>query len=92
MPETSSVFAAVNGVRTRYRPLYVRPAAPRHASQRAAAVQAAYAILINLYPAQAGPLTTKHDASIAALQENAKSIQAGIAGARRLQIAFGHGG
>lgn len=75
---SASVFDAVNGVRPRYQPLYVRPAAPRHASQRAAAVQAAYAILINLYPAQAGLLTTKHDASIAALQENAKSIQAGI--------------
>ena len=77
---SASVFDAVNGVRTRYQPLYVPPAAPKHASQRAAAVQAAYAILINLYPAQAGSLTTKHDASIAAiaLQENAKSIQAGI--------------
>jgi hypothetical protein len=77
---SASVFDAVNGIKPGYQPLYVHPAAPRHASQRAAAVQAAYAILMNLYPAQAGSLTPKHDASIAAigLEEDAKSIQAGM--------------
>jgi PAP2 superfamily len=77
---SGSVFDAVNGIRPRYQPLFVRPAAPRSASQRAAAVQAAYAILIRLYPTQAGTLTTKHDASIAAIaaEENAKSVQAGM--------------
>jgi hypothetical protein len=44
---SASVFDAVNGIRPRYKPLHVRPAAPRYASQRAAAVQAAYAILID---------------------------------------------
>ncbi len=77
---SASVFDAVNGVNPHYKSLYVRPNAPRHASQRAAAIQAAYAILANLYPAQIGPLTTRHDASITALglSENAKSIQAGM--------------
>ncbi len=77
---SASVFDAVNGIKPRYRPLHVRPRAPRYASQRAAAVQAAYAILINQYPAQIASLTTRHDASIAALasSENARSIRAGI--------------
>jgi membrane-associated phospholipid phosphatase len=77
---SASVFDAVNGIRPRYKPLHVRPAAPRYASQRAAAVQAAYAILIDQYPAQIASLTTRHDASIAALasSESARSIQAGI--------------
>jgi membrane-associated phospholipid phosphatase len=77
---SASVFDAVNGIKPRYKPLHVRPDAPRHASQRAAAIQAAYAMLINLYPAQIGSLTTQRDASIAALasEENTKSIRAGI--------------
>src|ERR1700680_5115329 len=48
---SGSVFHAVNGIKPRYNPLHVRPGAPRSSSQRAAAVQAAYAMLINLYPA-----------------------------------------
>src|SRR5215470_9372416 len=77
---SASVFDAVNGIRPRYKPLRVRPAAPRYASQRAAAVQAAYEILIKQYPAQIASLTTRHDASIAAIasSEGARSIQAGI--------------
>jgi hypothetical protein len=77
---SASVFDAVNGIRPRYRPLRVRPAAPGYASQRAAAIQAAYAMLINIYPAQIATLTVHRDASIAALaSNNPKSIQAGIA-------------
>jgi hypothetical protein len=47
---SSSVFDAVNGIDRRYQPIHVRANAPRHASKRAAAIQAAYAILIKLYP------------------------------------------
>jgi len=77
---SASVFDAVNGIKPRYQPLHVRPAAPRHASQRAAAIQAAYAMLSRLYPAQIGSLTTQRDSSIAAIgsAESAKSIQAGM--------------
>jgi hypothetical protein len=78
---SASVFDAVNGIKPRYTPLHVRPNGPRFASQRAAAIQAAYAMLVNLYPAQSGSLTAQRDSSIAALAstENARSIQAGIA-------------
>src|SRR5271168_583749 len=77
---SASVFDAVNGIDPRFRPLHVRPDAPHHASQRAAAIQAAYAILLDLYPAQTGTLTTQRNASLAALAltENANSVAAGI--------------
>jgi hypothetical protein len=76
---SASMFDAVNGVNPRYRPLHVTPNAPPHASQRAAAIQAAYATMIRLYPTLTGSLTPQRDASIAALTERAGSIQAGVA-------------
>jgi PAP2 superfamily len=76
-----SVFDAVNGIEPRYRPLLVKLDAPHHASQRAAAIQAAYIILLDLYPAQSATLTARRDASLAALAstEKAESIAAGAA-------------
>jgi hypothetical protein len=47
---SSSVFDAVNGIEGRYQPIHVTTEAPRHASVRAAAVQAAYAMLLKLTP------------------------------------------
>ena len=78
---SASVFDAVNGIEPRFRPLLVRPEAPHHASQRAAAIQAAYAMLLNLYPAQSGMLATRRNASLTALAltEKAESIAAGVA-------------
>ncbi|MCU1243979.1 MAG: hypothetical protein JWO71_4705 [Candidatus Acidoferrum typicum] len=82
---SASVFDAVNGIEPRYQPLHVKPDAPHHASQRAAAIQAAYAILLHLYstpaPGQSVALTARRDASIAALAstEKAQSISAGVA-------------
>ncbi len=78
---SASVFDAVNGIEPRFRPLLVRPDAPYHASQRAAAIQAAYAILLKLYPAQTGTLTARRDASLAALAltEKTQAIAAGVA-------------
>lgn len=77
---SGSVFDAVNGIDPRYKPLHVKPAAKGDASRRAAAVQAAYAMLANIYPAQKAALMTQRDASIAALsaKENAKSVQDGV--------------
>jgi PAP2 superfamily len=78
---SASVFDAVNGIDPRFRPLHVRPDAPHHASQRAAAIQAAYAMLVNVYPKQSATLTTQRNTSLAALAltENAPSIAAGVA-------------
>jgi hypothetical protein len=78
---SASVFDAVNGIKPRFRTLRARPDAPHNASQSAAAIQAAYAILLNLYPAQSGMLTTRRNASLTALAltEKAESIAAGVA-------------
>ena len=77
---SASVFDAVNGIEPRFQPLHVKPKAPHHASQRAAAIQAAYAILVNQYPAQSKTLTAQRDASLAALasSEQAQSIKSGV--------------
>jgi hypothetical protein len=78
---SASVFDAVNGIEPRFQPLHVKPAAPHNASQRAAAIQAAYVILVDLYPKQGDTLMAQRDASLAALAstEKAQSIAAGVA-------------
>src|SRR3954462_10224974 len=48
----AAVFDAVNGIARRYTPIHVVPAGSAGASREAAAVQAAYATLVQLYPAQ----------------------------------------
>lgn len=75
---SASVFDAVNGIRTEYTPLVVKPAAPAHSSASAAAIQAAYAILLKQYPALSASLTAQRDASIGALHDSPGSIQAGM--------------
>ena len=74
----ASIFDAVNGIEPRYRPYHVYPDAPRHASKRAAAVEAAYEILVQFYPTLTQSLTAQRDASIAAITDSPKSIQAGM--------------
>jgi hypothetical protein len=78
---SASVFDAVNGIEPRFRPLLVRPDAPHRASQSAAAIQAAYVMLLHLYPTQSGSLTPRLNASLAALAltEKAEAITAGVA-------------
>ena len=78
---SASVFDAVNGIDPRFQSLHVKPDAPRHASKRAAAIQAAYVILVDVYPAQSATLTTQRNASLAALAatEEADSIASGVA-------------
>lgn len=78
---SGSVFDAVNGINPRYTPLHVPPHAPASASQRAAAVQAAYAILVNLYPTQAASLAASRETSLQAIRmnESAASVAAGVA-------------
>lgn len=76
---SGSVFDAVNGIEPRFQPLHVNPDAPHPSSQRAAAIQAAYAILAKLYPGQSATLTAHRNASLAALapHETAASISNG---------------
>jgi hypothetical protein len=78
-----SVFEAVNGIERRYVPFHVASDAPRGASKRAAAVQAAYAALLHFFPSQAAFLNDRRDASLAEIAdapgvENSVSIARGL--------------
>ena len=79
----AAVFDAVNGIERRYTPIHVPPAAPAGASQRAAAVQAAYASLVRLFPAQASTFDAERTVSLSGIAsgpaaEESESIQRGI--------------
>jgi membrane-associated phospholipid phosphatase len=69
----ASVFDAVNGIYRHYTPIHVKPAAPWGASPRAAAIQAAYANLLRLYPAQQETFDAQRTASLAALSGKGQS-------------------
>jgi hypothetical protein len=75
----SSVFDAVNGIARKYAPIHVEPAAPKGASKRAAAVQAAYVTLSFFYPSQQSMLDEKRAASLAAIHGQHKGKEDGIA-------------
>src|SRR5580692_13217836 len=78
---SASVFDAVNGIDPRFQPLHVKPNAPHGASQHAAAIQAAYVILVDLYPLQTGMLTTELNASLTKLAsiQKKQAIDDGVA-------------
>src|SRR4051812_31605001 len=65
----AAVFDAVNGVDRLYTPIYVPAAAPPGASWRAAAVQAAYATLVHLYPNQKDKFDQQRSVSLAAIAD-----------------------
>jgi hypothetical protein len=77
----ASVFDAVNGIERKYTPIHVLPAAPAGASERAAAVQAAYVALVKLYPAQLVTFDARKTISMSSINgtESAASIASGIA-------------
>jgi hypothetical protein len=74
----ASVFDAVNGIDRRYTPIFVPPAAPTGTSQRAAAVQAAYAALVKLFPNQKANFDQQRTASLAAITDTSDAIQKGL--------------
>ena len=79
----ASVFDAVNGIARRYTPIHVAPAAAPGASKRAAAVQAAYASLVRLFPAQTATFDEKRTLALIEISsgwaaEKSESIQRGI--------------
>lgn len=75
----AAVFDAVNGIERRYTPIYVPPAAGPGASKRAAAVQAAYVALVDLYPAQKATFDKQLAASLAAITDTEDAVKAGLA-------------
>lgn len=77
----TAVFDAVNGIDRRYTPIHVPPAGPAGASRDAAAAQAAYATLVQLYPAQKSALDARLAVSLASIgaRESSSAIASGIA-------------
>ncbi|PYJ94863.1 MAG: hypothetical protein DME23_24675 [Verrucomicrobia bacterium] len=80
---SAAVYDAVNGIDRHYEPIHVAANAPRGASQRAAAVQAAYASLVNLFPTQKPDLDAQLAVSLSAIAgdeaaENSQSVMQGI--------------
>lgn len=77
----AAVFDAVNGIDRRYTPIHVQPAGPAGASRDAAAVQAAYATLVQLYPAQKSVLDARLAVSLTSIgtRESSGSIASGLA-------------
>jgi hypothetical protein len=78
----SAIFDAVNGIERRYTPIHVEPNAPRGASKRAAAIQAAYTALVTLFPAQV-------DAFEQDLQASLDQVSAGPSQDNSVSIARG---
>lgn len=80
----AAIFDAHNGIERRFEAVHVDDAVPEPgASKRAAIVQAAYAILVAEYPAQATALAADRAASLAAIAgggaDDNKSIARGLA-------------
>jgi hypothetical protein len=75
----AAVFDAVNGTDRRFLPIYVPPAAPPGTSVRAAAVQAAYASLVNLYPNQKSKFDQQLAISLAAITDPDQAVKQGLA-------------
>jgi hypothetical protein len=78
----TSIFDAVNGIERRFTPIHVDAEAPKGASRRAAAVQAAYTALVSLFPAQSAALGDDLEKSLDAIAsdaavENSSSIAIG---------------
>ena len=90
----ASVFDALNGIERRYTPVHVTGKAPRGASRRAAVVQAAYASLVRLYPAQKDTFDAQLAVSLANILENedpddpGESIERGIAWGQKVADAI----
>jgi hypothetical protein len=75
----AAVFDAVNGIARRYTPIHVAPAGPAGASRDAAAAQAAYATLVQLYPTQKATFDARLAVSLAVIgaQESSAAIANG---------------
>jgi hypothetical protein len=67
----AAIFDAVNAVEARYTPYKVRMTAPAGASPDAAAVAAAYGVLVRLYPAQKDALAQAYTRSLGRVADGA---------------------
>ena len=66
----AAIFDSINGIDRRYTPVHVDWAAVPGASRRAAAVQAAYTVLVAMYPSQTAILDQQLDQSLASITDD----------------------
>jgi hypothetical protein len=77
-----AIFDAVNAIDRRYTVFAVSPSnVPPGASEEAATVEAAYRILINLFPTQAAFLDAQYTASLATIPDGASKVSGMAVGA-----------
>jgi hypothetical protein len=81
----AAIFDAVNGIEGHYTPMYVQPDAPPGASRRAAAIEAAYAMLLRLYASQKVTLLDPAYAASLANLTAADALASSVSIARGLQ-------
>jgi hypothetical protein len=70
----SAVFDAVNGIDQRYAPIHVPATGPAGASRDAAAVQAAYATLVQIFPTQKALFDARLAVSLAVIATHTSSV------------------
>jgi hypothetical protein len=68
----TAIFDAVNGIKPHYTPYHVDLDGPSGASTRAAAIQAAYLVLVSLFPSQKSTFDAERAASLASLADDAE--------------------
>lgn len=66
----AAIFDAVNGIKPHYTPYHVDLDGPEGASARAAAIQAAYVVLVSLFPSQKSTFDAERAASLASLADD----------------------
>ncbi len=82
-----AAYNAVVAIQGRYQPYKYHVAAAAGASADAAAIEAAYRMLVHLLPDRVGPLTTAYDASLAAIPDGTAKLDGesvGMASANEL--------
>src|SRR5258707_15538736 len=67
----AAIFDAVNGIKPQYTPYHVDVDGPQGASTRAAAIQAAYVVLVSLFPSQKSTFDAERATSLASLADDA---------------------
>ena len=77
----TAIFDAVNGIEKRYTPIHVAPGAAAGASKEAAAMQAAYATLLVLFPTQKAAFDARKAVSMTEIgtHDSAATIASGVA-------------
>ncbi len=74
----AAIFDAVNGIKPHYTPYHVDLDGPEGASTRAAAIQAAYVVLVSLFPSQKSTFDAERAGSLASLADDGSGDEMNI--------------